>query len=468
MPAWWPRSGSRIRGGIRDGGVTRASCAGRPLRPTRAARAARGWLGLVVLLALLGGRPALVAGQTAGDSLRVFLVTIGAGEAVWQRFGHDALWIHDPMARTDRAYHWGLFDMDEAGFLANFLQGRMFYRMGEVNVDRLIAAERGAGRSATIQELALTTDQARELQTFVEWNMRPENRRYRYDYFRDNCSTRVRDALDRVLDGAIRDRLTGQPTSLTYRSQAIALTADDPLLSNGMDLGLGPLSDQPITRWELAYIPMRLSEDVATMTVDRGGRAIPLVVGSRTLAGAGPPAPVERAPSPGLRALIHLLVGVLVGGLVAGLAIPAAGATDHDPDLAGDRADGPGRTASRWVLAVAGSAWGLVVGVLGIIVLGLWLFTDHEFAWNNENVLQVSPLALAFVVLVPRAVIRHGSKWATRLAGLLAALSLLGLMIHPLPVTRQANLAIIALLLPVHLGMLYAMWRLENRGATAG
>ncbi len=425
----------------------------------------------MVALSLFGVRPPAVAAQVpAADSLRVFLVTIGPGPEVWQRFGHNALWVHDPAARTDRAYHWGLFDMSQAGFLTDFLRGRMLYSMGEAPVDRLISVERSAGRSATIQELALTVEEARELRTFLEWNMRPENRRYRYDYFRDNCSTRVRDALDQVLDGALQDRLKAQSTPFTYRSQAIALTADDVLLSNGMDLGLGPLADIPITRWDLAFIPMRLSEDVAEMTVERDGRATPLVAGTRTLEGAGPPPPVEREPAPAARIILHLLVGLLVGGALAGLGILAGGrgggaseeepASESEGDPSVERTRTWPRTAARWVLGVAGSAWGLVNGVLGLIVLGLWLFTDHEFAWRNENVLQVSPIALAFVVMVPRAVIRGGSKWATRLAGFLAGLSLLGLLVHVLPITRQANLAIIALLLPIHLGMFYALWRL--------
>lgn len=391
------------------------------------------------------------------DSLRVFLLTIEPGAAVWERFGHNALWIHDPVAGTDIAYHWGLFDMSEAGFLVEFLQGRMVYSMGAADADRLVDAYRRAGRTVSIDELALTASQADVLQAFLEWNVRPENRRYRYHYFRDNCSTRLRDALDDALDGALRRELMARPAEHTYRSQAVALTARDPLLTTAMDLGIGPLADRPITRWELAYIPMRLRDDLRAMTVDRQGDAVPLVIGERRLEALGGSDPVEAGySSPGGRALGHLLVGILVAALMVGSV------------LAGGKGGGDTLRAARWLLAAMGAAWGLVAGVGGLILLGLWTLTDHEFAWYNENLLQANPLALALVVLVPLAVARGGASAATRLAGLLVALSLFGLLLHPLPVTPQANLAIIALALPIHVGLFYALWRLERDSAPGG
>lgn len=387
-----------------------------------------------------------------GDSLRVYLLTFGPGSAVWERFGHNAIWIHDPEAGTDVAYHWGLFDMSQEGFMVEFLQGRMVYSMGAADRDRLMNAYRRAGRDATIQELALTVEQAESLQQFVRWNVRPENRLYRYDYFRDNCSTRVRDALDDALGGTLRRVLTDRATVHTYRSQAVALTAEDVVLTSAMDLGMGPLADQPITRWELAYIPMRLRDDVRTVTVERDGRQVPLVASERRLAPLGGADPSASAlPSSGARVLGHLIAGLLLGVVVVGagaLALRAAGGV---------------RTAARGLLAVLGGLWGLLAGALGTVLLGLWLLTDHEFAWRNENLLQANPLALGLVVLVPLAVLAGRATAAARNLGLaLLALSLTGLLIHPLPVTPQANLPIIAAALPVHLAFGYALHRLHQ------
>lgn len=412
--------------------------------------------GAVALLMAFGlaTAPTPAVGQRAegADSLRVFLLTMGPGSAVWERFGHNALWIHDPAAGTDIAYHWGLFDMSEAGFMVEFLKGRMVYSMGDAGALRMVEAYRRVGRDVTVQELALTAAQAAALQAFVQWNVRPENRRYRYDYFRDNCSTRVRDALDDALDGLLRRELAAIPSDQTYRSEAFNRTADNVLLTTGMDLGLGPLADQPITRWELAFIPMRLRDDVRGVTVDRDGQPVPLVVEEQhldALIATGPGVPET---SPTRRVLGHLLVGLALAGLLVGASILGTGN------------DGAGRVraAGRWLAGILGSLWGLGTGLLGLLLLAIWTLTDHEFGWNNENLLQVNPLALVLVVMVPLAITRRGGRWAARWAGFLVGLSLFGLFLNPLPVTPQANLAIIALALPVHIAVFYSVWRFSR------
>ncbi|HUG41271.1 MAG TPA: DUF4105 domain-containing protein [Longimicrobiales bacterium] len=390
------------------------------------------------------------------DSPRVFLLTFGPGAAVWERFGHNALWIHDPVAGTDIAYHYGLFDMSEEGFLLEFLRGRMSYAMGSADALRLVDAYRHDGRSTTIQELAIPAAGVKAMQEFLEWNLRPENRVYRYDYFRDNCSTRIRDVLDGALEGTLSAALRARATPITWRAEALALTAEDELLTAGMDLGLGPLADRDISRWELAFIPMRLRDDIRALTVERGEARVPLVVMERELPAAG--AADESLAVPGgaidARVAWMLLLGLLGAALFAALGWLATQG----------REAGPARRVARWTLAVAGSFWGLLAGVLGLILLALWTLTDHEFAHANENLFQVNPLALALAVLVPLAVAGRATRAAFITAGVLAALSAVGALLHPLPLTPQDNLAVIALAFPVHLGLLYALSRLPRRG----
>lgn len=424
---------------------------------------------LAVCLLLLPAA-STVGGQappaSGSSNARVFLMTFGPGAEVWERFGHNALWIHDPAAGTDVAYHYGLFDMSEEGFLLNFLKGRMSYSMGAADAELLLEAYRRAGRTATIQELGLRSEEVAELRSFLAWNVRPENRVYRYDYFRDNCSTRVRDALDRVLDGALSEELRARETPITWRQEALALTAEDELLTAGMDLGLGPLADRDITRWDLAFIPMRLRDDVRDIAVRREGVSRPLVVAERELPATGAPDESLAVPRGAVDARV---IWMLVLGLVGAALFAVLGwLATQGPDA------GPSRVAARWGLGLAGASWGLVAGVLGAILLALWTLTDHEFAWSNENLFQANPLALGLVVLVPLAVARLGdprggavARAALIVAAALAALSLAGFVLHPLPVTPQANLGIIALALPVHFGVLYALARVWGRGPSA-
>src|SRR3546814_14892801 len=113
-----------------------------------------------------------------------------------------------------------MFDFNQENFFLNFARGRMNYRIdvqpfyGSL---RFYAAER---RWVYLQQLDLDAAQRRELIAYLEWNARPENAEYRYDYFIANCATRVRDALDRASGGAIARASTGVASGRPYRFEA--------------------------------------------------------------------------------------------------------------------------------------------------------------------------------------------------------------------------------------------------------
>ncbi len=375
----------------------------------------------------------------AGSELKVSLITIDYGDAIWQNFGHNAIRIHDSANGTDIAYNYGMFDFDEPGFLGRFLKGTMRYWMQDLDFGRMVAYYQTENRSVVEQELRLTPAQRVELRRFLEWNVLPENRYYVYDYFRDNCSTRVRDALDRVLEGALRNQLSGPSSALTFRDEALRLTSKNLPIYAGIDLGLGPATDIPLTAWDEGFIPMRLRDHLRRVSV-RGidGGIVPLVAEEVVLFQANRLPPPERAPN---RFLDFLIAGIAAGIIVAGLGTAA-------------RRNG----IARLVLAVIVVAWALATGLLGVVLTGLWAFTDHVAAYGNENLLQTNPLALALLVAGPASLLGQRARtFASALALTLAGLSVLGLALRVLPFFDQANGRIIALLLPIHLAMAWSM-----------
>ena len=249
-------------------------------------------LRLLLLLPLalqLAVRPA--AAQAAGPApavprpeLTVYLLTMGQGDYVWEKFGHNALWVHDPVLGTDRVYNWGVFDFNSPGYWGRFLKGDWLYQLAVDDIYQTRAQYRYYDRTLVAQELNLTPEQKGELQAFLEWNARPENREYRYDYFRDNCSTRVRDVLDLVLGGQLRAATAAEPTGTSYRWHSRRLIADDRLAYTGMNAGLGPPADQPISRWEEMFLPGKVRERVAELQVRRvDGDPVPLVASEQVL-----------------------------------------------------------------------------------------------------------------------------------------------------------------------------------------
>jgi hypothetical protein len=403
-------------------------------------------VGLTLLAATLMGQapaagqppplPAPGASARHGDALTVSLVTMGVGVRVWERFGHNAILIEDKARGTRTAYNYGLFDFRQEDFLARFIQGRMWYWMQGLEADAMLQSYIRDNRSVWIQELELSPEQRVALQEFLLWNERPENRYYRYDYYRDNCSTRVGDALNRVLGGLLRARTDTVATGTTYRFHTNRLTAADLPLYTGLNVALGPLVDRPISAWEEMFLPLSVREWARRMTVvDSAGRARPLVRAERTLYTSSVPEPRPRPP---VRLPGYLVLGVVLGGVLV---------------WAGTK-----RKAFAWI----GGLWALVVGSTGAVLTFLWAFTDHLAAHRNENLFQASLFLVPLAIVLPAAA--AGRAWARRPAlqlGALAALSsLAGLALQVLPGFDQQNGDILALAVPVNVGLAWGIRRL--------
>lgn len=402
--------------------------------------------GVAFLLAALAAAPA-PAGQAGepegGQEFKVYVVTAGPGDRVWERFGHTLLWIRDPVRGTERVWNYGLFSFQQENFLLRFARGIMLYWMGGADVEATFREYRAANRSLWAQELALTPRQSADLLSFLEWNERPENRSYRYNYFRDNCTTRVRDALDRVLGGQLAAWAQARGTDDTYRDLTLRLAAADPLLYTALHLLLGPSADRPLTAWDAMSMPAQLQRYLAELSIpDSAGRPTPLVRSEVTLFQARRARPPEDTP----RAIpLFLALGVALGLFFA---------------LSGSIA--PRSRAARIAFTAVALPWLSAVALAGLALAGLWALTEHVDAYRNLNVLHADPIALALVVLVPALVRRK--QWARRpalwLAGAVAALSVVGAAIEVFPAIGQVNGEFVGLFLPAHLGLAWAVHRL--------
>ena len=392
---------------------------------------------LLRVLLLLAAAPALHA-QQPGDELRVFLMTMGPGDAVWERFGHNAIVVEDNRRGTSIAYNWGMFDFAKPGYVRELMKGRMIYWMAGYDTQLFANAYVQQNRSIWMQELSLTPQQKIAMRDFVEWNALEANKLYRYDYYRDNCSTRVRDAIDRALGGQLAAALKARATPETYRSHTQRLTYDDPLTYTGLQLAMGNPIDQPLTAWEEAFIPMELQEQVRQVRIrDASGREVPLVVREFTIFEANREPRPEHAPN---LIVWYLLAGLAFAALLLGLA------------------RGQLSRGRRIALAILIGTWTLVIGFLGTLITLLWAFTDHAVSYNNENLLQANPLLLALAVFAPLALLKaRGDQTAARLALGIAGLSVFGFLLQVVPGLDQVNGEIIALMLPVHCAVAYAM-----------
>lgn len=209
----------------------------------------------LAVLVLSGARPARAE---PAEDLTIFVLTFGPGDHPFFKFGHNAILVQ-PKDESGLVYNFGTFQFDSAALIPKFLRGRFKYWLSVSGMEATFASYVSDNRTIEAQELDLTPAQKTALWQSLRDNARPENREYLYDYFRDNCSTRVRDAIDRVVDGRVRQ--AGQrPAAMTFRADALRMTADFFPEYLGLDLGLGRPTDAPITLWDEAFLPERMRD----------------------------------------------------------------------------------------------------------------------------------------------------------------------------------------------------------------
>jgi hypothetical protein len=371
---------------------------------------------------------------------------MGVGPAAWERFGHNAIVIEDHRAGTSIAYNYGMFSFRQDNFILRFLQGRMMYWMAGYPTDADVPRYAAAGRAVWRQELWLAPAARLALREFLIWNAQPEHAYYRYDYYRDNCSTRVRDAIDQSIGGALHAQ-SQLAASGSFRFHTLRLNAHNPLLYTALDLALGRGADQPILRWDEMFLPLLLHDYVREVRVrDSSGTLRPLVVREDTLVNATRHSVPSRPPRWDWG---FLLLGTLVGSCCW---------------WSGWRSSTSG--GARAAFRIVATGWAVLTGMVGLILAGLWGLTDHAIAGGNENLLQCTVVAIALAVALPLA-LKHPARWsrAARACALMVGVaSLVGVMLKLLPGDDQGNLQILALTVPANLGLVAGVLACTARG----
>ncbi|MEZ5444038.1 MAG: DUF4105 domain-containing protein [Lysobacterales bacterium] len=287
------------------------------------------------------------------------LLTVAPGEIYWERFGHNALIIGYGDGRRI-SYNFGYFDFEQPGFLTRFLRGDMRYLAIAFAADDDLSGYLREGRSVRLQSLSLPAPALQRLDAVLRQAVSPAEREYRYDYYRRNCSTRIRDALDEALDGALRRNTVSRSRGLSLRDFTLAHAAPEAWLYVGTHLGLSSAVDRPVSIWEEQFLPARVADAIAELPLVGADGQSGLVRQEQLLGPDWPGAPTfpERLPW-------WIGAGLLLATLFA------------LPGLVG-----------AWARGLIAVTFGLV----GATLLGLWLGTDHWAAAANENILLFSPL----------------------------------------------------------------------------
>ncbi|MEX2333197.1 MAG: DUF4105 domain-containing protein [Pseudohongiella sp.] len=326
------------------------------------------------------------------SQLRFYLITVDVGDQVWDNFGHTALRMVDESTNTDLVFNWGLFDasIGYVRFAANFARGIMDYRLGVAPPEWELGRYQQEGRTVWQDQLVLTDAQKRRLYERLAWNIRDENIVYDYDYFFDNCTTRVRDYLDEALGGMLSEQSRAL-TQSSFRDEVRAHYASLPLISFSLDVLMNERIDRRMTQWEQMFLPLALRERLA-----RAG----LLTDQQVLMEFPPP---ESGPNP-----YHLAALLLIPGVLLLLCLQRASIALFSSQ--------PGLTLrmpalTYRVLGLMGLVIALFSGVYGLIMSLGWLFSSHQDIHGNLNLLLFWPTDLLGAWVAVRWLLT-GRAWA--------------------------------------------------------
>jgi len=348
----------------------------------------------LALLAWLSAHPARAETEPApAPAPTIELVTIGSGDELYEKFGHAAICLREP-AGAHRCFNYGVTDFaDGAGLAWRFIRGRQKFWVDEESFDHMVAGYERDDREVLVQTLPLAPAASTALVAAIEHDLEPAHREYIYDHFTDNCATRIRDLLDRALDGRLRSASQREsPRSL--RAVGHAGLASAPLVFALTDFLLGRAIDGPATTWQAMYYPAVLRDQIATQLA-----APAMTVYQRH----GPP--LDGDGTRGRRWVLMLALAFAVPAMIATLI-------------------GRGeRLAAAWA-ALWLATWGVVVWTLVILSV---VPTLHY----NEVALVLVPFDAALPVL---GAARRRTYARVRVAqlGLVCALVALGVLHQPL------------------------------------
>ncbi len=392
-------------------------------------------------------------GRDRGAALTATVLIFSPGDHPFFKFGHNAIWIHDASARDyrlrDRVYNYGTFGFDDWTLIPKFVTGRSLYWLSVESLAGTKAGYHAEGRGIVAQELDLTSAQKIELQRRLEENVRPENSHYKYDYYRDNCSTRVRDMIDGVIDGKLKAAST-PVARMTYREHTLRLTADLPYEEVLLNLAMGDFIDKPITLWEEAFIPMELQKTLRRVTIPGpDGVDHPLVRREYIMLPTEKPEP---ALAPPVWWPYSLGFGLFLGGLMALLGRAA-------------RTNRGARILFGSTLATTG----FVFGFFGCFFLFVWAATDHVVGYHNENIFMCVPWAIVLTGTGIRVAMNRvrAIYFAHKLITAAAAFAVLGTIVKVLPWFDQRNGFYVLFFVPFWLGAAYGIRVLRDHARAA-
>lgn len=306
----------------------------------------------------------------------ISIITIGPGAELYDKFGHSAFRIKDSLSGVDVAFNYGVYDFNTPNFYTKFAQGKLLYELKVEYYQSFQQRYVEENRWIKEQVLNLTKPEKQAVSDFLWNNALPENKKYKYDFFFDNCATKIRDVLQEVLGNKLEYTDGYITEELSFRDLIQQNLQANTWGSLGIDIALGAVIDLKAKPIEYQFLPYYIYEGAIHAVIHRNNEAEPLVKSSKTV--------FENTPVP--QQNNFLLSPLFVLGML-GLLIISITYSDYKK-----------KSRSRFLDLILF----LFTGLIGMFLLFLWFATDHSATANNYNLLWAFPISIFMVVAIMR------------------------------------------------------------------
>jgi len=220
--------------------------------------------------------------QTVQDTT-IYLITCSPGTETYSIYGHSAIRVIISHIKSDAVYNWGVFDFATPNFVWKFAKGRLDYLLDTSDCNRFMLEYVYEKRSVFSQKINLESSEKRVLLSLIQVNLLPGNRSYRYDFFYDDCSTRIRDLIEKAVGSKLIYPPDQKKLMPSFREMVGEYQSNYQWLKMGIDLIMGTPGEAKANFRDMMFLPLYLQKNLTMAVVNREHRMAPLLSSRETL-----------------------------------------------------------------------------------------------------------------------------------------------------------------------------------------
>jgi len=291
------------------------------------------------------------------NNIEISLLTCSSGQESSESWGHSALRVIDYDNSTDITYNFGLYDFNAPNFYLKFIQGKLRYQLGIQNTEAFFDYYISEGRHVVEQKLNLSDESEKKIIDKLKYLYKPENRFYYYKFVGNNCTTALRDLIFSNVNTDFNNKLINK----TSRIIISEYFTEQLWTKFGLNLILGYSVDKRIEIYKSMFLPDYLSGELRKVKVNGKN----LVINEKTYNFSKKNAtnyPFLLNPTFVL-SVLALFVLLYKSSKFQGLIF-------------------------------------IIVGLFGLLVFSITIFTEHQELKNNFNLFWCNPLHLISAVFL--------------------------------------------------------------------